>query len=78
MTASGPKFDLPGSLADKVASFPESSYGVSFGDTSAEQREAYTTRPRRMGASSHQGNSGDDIELSKLDPLKIVDVLSEP
>jgi hypothetical protein len=79
MTASGAKFDLPSNLADKVASFPESSYGVSLVTLVLKNGKRIPHVHVAWGSQVIKATQpGDDVELSKLDPLEIVDVLSEP
>ncbi|HTS04334.1 MAG TPA: hypothetical protein VMP68_02045 [Candidatus Eisenbacteria bacterium] len=79
MTAPGVKFDLPGNLADKVAAFPEASYGVSLVTLILKNGKRIPHVHVAWGSQVIKATQpDDDAELSRLDPLDIADVLSEP
>jgi hypothetical protein len=79
MTAPGVKFHLPGSLADKAASFPESSYGVSLVTLVLKSGKRVPHVHVAWGSQVIKATQpDDDAELSNLDPQEIADVLSEP
>jgi hypothetical protein len=79
MTSSDAKFDLPRNLVDKVASFPESSYGVNLVTLVLKNGRRIPHVHIAWGSQVIKATqSDDDVELSNLDPLEIVDVLSEP
>ena len=79
MTSPDVKFTLPDKLADKVASFPESSYGVKT-----------VTLMLRDGTSIHHVRVAwgryvikavgveDESRLTRVNPSDIIDVLPEP
>lgn len=78
MTAPGVKFNLPSNLADKAASFPESSYGVNMVTLVLRGGKRIPHVHVAWGSQVIKATKpDDDAELSKLDPLEIVDVLTE-
>ena len=79
MPALPSKFDLPGNLSEKVASFGESRYGVTIVTLILKDgtrvphvhvaRDCNVIRATRLE---------DESALSRLDPSEIVDVCQEP
>lgn len=79
MTSPDVKFTLPEKLADKVASFPESSYGAKtvtlvLRDGTTIEHVKVAWGPYVIKAIGAENES----RLSKVNPADVVDVLSEP
>ena len=78
MTTLPTKFDLPGSLSEKVVSFGESSYGVTIVTLVLKDGTRVTHVHVAWGRNVIKATGAEEEALlSKLDPADIVDVLPE-
>lgn len=79
MTTLPTKFDLPGSLSEKVVSFGESSYGVTLVTLVLKDRTRIPHVHVAWGRNVIKASGAEEEALlSKLNPADIVDVLQEP
>lgn len=78
MASANPKFNLPAHLADKVATFPESSYGATL--VTLVLKNGTRIPHVHVAWGLHvikAAGSEDDSLLTKLEPAEIADALPE-
>jgi hypothetical protein len=79
MTTLPTKFDLPGSLSEKVVSFGESSYGVTIVTLVLKDGTRVPHVHVAWGRNVIKASGAEEeSRLSKLGPTDIVDVVPEP